>query len=121
MELGEQGIRVNCVCPGFIATGIFGSAFGLPPEKARALAPLMAPMQINAQPLRHAGQPIDVAQAVLWLASDDARFVNGHALVVDGGLIAGRSWTEYQHMRETLAKGIQAALEQTSAATSDQS
>ncbi len=118
MELGEQGIRVNCVCPGFIATGIFGSAFGLPPDAARALAPLMAPMQVHAQPLRHAGQPVDVAQAVLWLASDDARFVNGHALVVDGGLIAGRSWTEYQNMRESLTRGIQAALGQVPPLTS---
>ncbi|MCS7079198.1 MAG: glucose 1-dehydrogenase [Chloracidobacterium sp.] len=116
MELAEQGIRVNCVCPGFIATGIFGNAFGLPPETSRALAPLMAPMQVNAQPLRHAGQPIDIAQAVLWLASDDARFVTGHALVVDGGLIAGRSWTEYQRLREFLTQGVRAALEQTKTA-----
>ncbi|OYT73595.1 MAG: 2,5-dichloro-2,5-cyclohexadiene-1,4-diol dehydrogenase [Chloracidobacterium sp. CP2_5A] len=116
MELAEQGIRVNCVCPGFIATGIFGNAFGLPPEASRALAPLMAPMQVNAQPLRHAGQPADIAQAVLWLASDDARFVTGHALVVDGGLIAGRSWTEYQRLRESLAQGIQMAMGQASAA-----
>lgn len=110
MELAEQGVRVNCVCPGFIATGIFGDAFGLPPETSRALAPLLAPLQMNAQPLRHAGQPVDVAQAVLWLASDDARFVTGHALVVDGGLIAGRSWPEYQRLRETLTQGVQAML-----------
>ncbi len=116
MELAEEGIRVNCVCPGFIATGIFGNAFGLPPEAARALAPLMAPLQVNAQPLRQAGQPADIAQAALWLASDDARFVTGHALVVDGGLIAGRSWTEYQRLRESLTQGIQMALGQASAA-----
>ncbi len=117
MELAEYSIRVNCVCPGFIATGIFGNAFGLAPEASRALAPLMAPLQKEAQPLRQAGQPVDVAQAVLWLASDDACFVTGHALVVDGGLIAGRSWPEYQRLRTTLAEGVQATLAQATPTT----
>lgn len=110
MELGEQGIRVNCVCPGFIATSIFGNAFGLPPEVSKQVAGLLAPFQQHAQPIRKAGMPSDIANAVLWLASDDASFVNGHALVVDGGLIGGRSWSEYQGMRETLSSGIQAAM-----------
>lgn len=110
MELGEQGIRVNCVCPGFIATSIFGNAFGLPPEVSRQVAGLLAPFQEHAQPIRKAGMPSDIANAVLWLASDEASFVNGHALVVDGGLIGGRSWSDYQGLRERLSSGIQAAM-----------
>jgi NAD(P)-dependent dehydrogenase (short-subunit alcohol dehydrogenase family) len=49
-----------------------------------------------AQPIQRAGLPEDIAQAALWLASDDASFVNGHALVVDGGLIGGSSWSQRQ-------------------------
>ena len=48
----------------------------------------------NLQPIKRSGLPDDIAQAALWLASDDSTFVNGHALVVDGGLIGGRSWSE---------------------------
>jgi len=48
----------------------------------------------------------DIAQAALWLASDDATFVNGHALVVDGGLIGGRSWSESQLRRSALRQAL---------------
>jgi NAD(P)-dependent dehydrogenase (short-subunit alcohol dehydrogenase family) len=58
------------------------------------------------QPLRRPGQPRDIAQAALWLASDASSFVNAHALVVDGGLTAGRGWSEtmtmFDQMRERL-------------------
>jgi NAD(P)-dependent dehydrogenase (short-subunit alcohol dehydrogenase family) len=48
------------------------------------------------QPIRRAGLPEDIARAALWLASDDSSFVNGHNLIVDGGLSNGRGWTEFQ-------------------------
>jgi NAD(P)-dependent dehydrogenase (short-subunit alcohol dehydrogenase family) len=95
-ELGEQGIRVNCICPGPIATPIFGSAFGLPDEQASAWAERMKSVFDTVQPIRRAGECTDVAQAALWLASDDSTFINGHAMVVDGGLSLGQSWSGMQ-------------------------
>jgi NAD(P)-dependent dehydrogenase (short-subunit alcohol dehydrogenase family) len=92
MELGERGVRVNCVCPGAIATPLFGKAAGLGPDEAdSAVAPLRG-MLAKAQPIQRAGEAEDVAQAVLWLAGDGAAFVNAHALVVDGGLTGGKPW-----------------------------
>jgi NAD(P)-dependent dehydrogenase (short-subunit alcohol dehydrogenase family) len=93
MELGESGVRVNCVCPGAIATPLFGKAAGLGPEEAdAAVAPLRQALA-RAQPIQRAGEADDVAQAVLWLAGDGAAFVNAHALVVDGGLTGGKPWS----------------------------
>ncbi len=102
MELGESGVRVNCICPGGIATPIFGKAFGLPPEGADATIPLMKGVLETLQPIRRPGLPEDIAQAALWLASDESSFVNGHALVVDGGLIGGRLWSETEQRRVML-------------------
>src|SRR6266851_1809122 len=106
MELGESGVRVNCICPGGIATPIFGKAFGLTPEKAEEIIPLMKGVLENLQPIKRPGLPEDIARAALWLASDDSSFVNGHALVVDGGVIGGRPWSESQFRRDTLMKTL---------------
>jgi NAD(P)-dependent dehydrogenase (short-subunit alcohol dehydrogenase family) len=95
-ELGEQGIRVNCICPGPVATPIFGSAFGLSDERAEELAQKLKSVFQTVQPIRRAGESIDVARAAVWLASDDSAFVNGHAMVVDGGLSLGQSWSGMQ-------------------------
>ncbi len=94
MELGESGVRVNCICPGGIATPIFGRTFGLPLESAEEMAESLKTSFTNLQPIKRAGLPEDIAQAALWLASDDSSFVNGHALVVDGGVIGGRLWAD---------------------------
>ena len=102
MELGESGIRVNCICPGAIATPIFGKAMGLPPERADATIPLMKSVLEPLQPIKRAGMPEDIAHAALWLASDESSFVNGHALVVDGGLIGGRMWSDRLVQRDAL-------------------
>lgn len=93
MELGESGVRVNCVCPGAIATPIFGKAAGLGPEEADAAVVPLRSALARAQPIQRAGEADDVAQAVLWLAGDGAAFVNAHALVVDGGLTGGKPWS----------------------------
>jgi NAD(P)-dependent dehydrogenase (short-subunit alcohol dehydrogenase family) len=106
MELGEHNIRVNCICPGGIATPIFGKGLGLSPERAEEIVPLMKGVLENLQPIRRAGLPEDIAQAALWLASDDSTFVNGHALVVDGGLSGGRSWSESQFRRAALRQAL---------------
>jgi len=102
MELGESGVRVNCICPGGIATPIFGKGYGLTPEAADRSVALMKQVLPGMQPLQRAGLPEDIANAAAWLASDESSFVNGHALVVDGGLTGGRMWSEGLQRRAML-------------------
>lgn len=94
MELGGNGVRVNCICPGAIPTAIFGSGFGLPQDKAERLAELLKIPFADMQPLKRSALPEDIAKAAVWLASDDSSFVTGHALVVDGGLVGGKGFQE---------------------------
>ncbi len=75
-ELGPKGIRVNAVAPGFIRTEMTANL----PEK-------VVEMVIQRTPLRTWGEPEDIAYAYLYLASDEARFVNGIVLNVDGGVV----------------------------------
>jgi len=89
-ELGEHGIRVNCICPGGIATPIFGKSMGLSAEDADKTVEIMAQVMGQFQPIARSGQPSDIAHAALWLSSDDSSFVTGQALIVDGGLTLGR-------------------------------
>jgi NAD(P)-dependent dehydrogenase (short-subunit alcohol dehydrogenase family) len=89
-ELGQHNVRVNAVCPGGTATPIFAGQLALRGnvDYAAAVKPLLAMMQ----PIPRAGEPQDIANAVCFLASDEASFINGQALVVDGGLTTG-DWT----------------------------
>jgi len=96
MELGESGVRVNCICPGFIPTPMVGRARGLSIDEADQKLDTIRKSFTMAQPLRRPGDPTDIAEAALWLASDDSSFINGHALVVDGGVTGGRMWSDYQ-------------------------
>lgn len=94
-QLARANIRVNAVCPGLILTGIFTASYRKEaPELAAEVRDYMARTAADAQPLNHAGQPEDVAEVVLFLASDAARFVTGAHLLVDGGLQVGgrQSW-----------------------------
>jgi NAD(P)-dependent dehydrogenase (short-subunit alcohol dehydrogenase family) len=106
MELGESNVRVNCISPGGIATGIFGKAAGLPPDQAEKTTEVMMQVLADIQPIRRAGIVDDIAQAALFLASDESTFINGHNLVVDGGLTGGRLWSVQQEgidaMRQVL-------------------
>ncbi len=79
LELGRSGITANFIEPGAIATGMT-----LPLWNAR---PDVAEIWAKKSALRRLGQPIDIARAALFLASDDGGFVTGHGLVVDGGLM----------------------------------
>lgn len=78
LELGKFGITANYLEPGAIRTGMTQPLWDARPEVADIWA--------KKSPLRRLGQPIDLARAALFLASDDGGFVTGHGLVVDGGL-----------------------------------
>jgi NAD(P)-dependent dehydrogenase (short-subunit alcohol dehydrogenase family) len=88
-ELSPHRIRVNAICPGLIATSIFGTALGMPRDGADQMAALVAQNAHAAQPIPKPGLPDDIARAALYLASDDALFVTGTYLLVDGGLTIG--------------------------------
>jgi 3-oxoacyl-[acyl-carrier protein] reductase len=77
-ELGRHKIRVNAVAPGFIATDMI---FGMPEKIKQTMC--------DRTPLGRMGQPEDVANAYLWLASDGASFISGTVLSVDGGVVTG--------------------------------
>lgn len=77
-ELGPKGIRVNAVAPGFIATDMTAKV----PQK-------VLDMMRDKAPLKRLSQPEDIASAYLFLASDEAGFINGVTLSVDGGLVLG--------------------------------
>ena len=93
-DLAKHNIRVNAVCPGFITTNIFTSAVGLTGELKDQANRMIAGVAAHSQPVARAGRPEDVAAAVAYLASDDAAFVTGTHLLVDGGLLIGprHSW-----------------------------
>lgn len=97
MELGEDGIRVNCICPGGIATPIFKPLFDDADDAA--VVETMKQGLAQMQPIKRSGLPEDIANAALWLASDESSFVNGLALVVDGGVTGGRSWQDTAQLR----------------------
>lgn len=84
VDHGPQGIRVNCICPGDTDTPMLeaeAKQLNVPKEKVLAAS--------ASRPLRRVGKPEEIAQAVLYLASDASSFVTGTALVVDGGELAG--------------------------------
>ena len=106
MELGESGVRVNCICPGGVATAIFGRAIGLSVETADQTIEVMQHVLAHNQAIKRAGLPEDIARAALWLASDESSFVNGHALVIDGGLVGGRTWSESERSAQKMMTAI---------------
>jgi len=78
LEYGRQGVRVNAVCPGTVRTPMVDVATQLPGLEEQLVA---------LHPIGRIGEPEEIANAVLWLCSDDASFVLGHALAVDGGYV----------------------------------
>ncbi|MGV3513102.1 MAG: SDR family NAD(P)-dependent oxidoreductase [Novosphingobium sp.] len=93
-DLAKHQIRVNAVQPGFINTNIFTASLEMPAELEAQAKGAIAAMSQQAQPVARGGQPDDIAQAVLFLASEAAGFVTGTSLVVDGGITIGprHSW-----------------------------
>jgi NAD(P)-dependent dehydrogenase (short-subunit alcohol dehydrogenase family) len=89
VQLAADKIRVNCICPGLIATNIFASGLGMPSQLAETRIDAIAEAASQSQPMQRGGRPRDIAEAALYLASDGADWVTGQALVVDGGLTLG--------------------------------
>jgi NAD(P)-dependent dehydrogenase (short-subunit alcohol dehydrogenase family) len=84
VEWGPKGATVNAVAPGIIRTPLIEAYAQANPDRVEA--------GIAHTPLRRLGEPADVADVVLFLASDAARYVTGQTLVVDGGMTAGSDW-----------------------------
>lgn len=85
VELARLNVRVNCVCPGIIDTGMFDQAVSMTGADKAELAASIG----EAHPMGRIGRPEEVAAAILFLASEEASFITGVPLSVDGGLWAG--------------------------------
>ena len=91
LELGEHGIRVNAICPGFIATPL---AFGRPDADESQIDQMRA-AGAASQVLGRVGEPVDIANMALFLASDESEWITGREFVVDGGFEAGPPWSRW--------------------------
>ncbi len=80
LECASNGIRVNAVCPAVIETAMADRAFGTPEVIKRVL---------GLHPLGRFGKPMEIAEAVLWLASEKSSFMTGNYITLDGGMLAG--------------------------------
>jgi NAD(P)-dependent dehydrogenase (short-subunit alcohol dehydrogenase family) len=92
-QLYGSGVRVNAICPGLIETGMTQGIY----EMARASGQEQRIGELN--PLKRGGEPQEIAQAALFLASDESSYVNGAALVVDGGLASSHPTTRRFDLR----------------------
>ena len=94
-QLAGANIRVNAICPGLIETGMTEFIF----ERARAKGQQDQIGHLN--PLKRGGAPIEIANAALFLASDESSYINGQAIVVDGGLSASHPFNHQSYGRTT--------------------
>lgn len=101
LELGDYGIRCNCICPGIIATPLAAGFAKATDEQLDEMKSRFGRTQV----LGRIGDPVDIANAAVWLASDESSYVTGHAQVVDGGAFAGKPWNK-QHESMTAHRPI---------------
>ena len=80
LEYAKDGIRVNAVCPGVIKTAMIDRLTGEKEEVEKKF--------IGLEPMARMGKPEEIANTVVWMCSDEASFVTGHAMAVDGGFVA---------------------------------
>ena len=92
-QLAGSNVRVNAICPGLIETGMTSELY----EWARSTGREDRIGRLN--PLRRGGQPEEIASVALFLASDAASYVNGQAIVVDGGLSASHPFSQQDYGR----------------------
>lgn len=104
MELGEDGVRVNSISPGAIATGIFAKTLGMDSTTADATAEKVKDRLAKIQAIPRAGLTDDIANAAIYLGSDESGFVTGEDIVIDGGVIWGRRYSETTAGGSTWAK-----------------
>ena len=95
-QLASSNVRVNAICPGLIETGMTEFVY----ERARAKG--QADKLGHLNPLRRGGEPDEIAKAALFLASDESSYVNGHALVVDGGLSSSHPFNRQDYGRTAI-------------------
>jgi len=86
-EFAGDNIRVNAICPGVIPTQIVGDSMGIPRSTFDEMQPELAKLFAEAQPLKRAGTPQDIARTALFLASEASAFTTGQEFVVDGGMM----------------------------------
>ncbi len=107
LELGEFGIRANAVCPGYTITPMVLEGLGIGAQAIEA-----EPQKVDAafaavHPIPRVGRVEDIADVIVFLASDESRFVSGQAIGVDGGFSAGAHWSGHRGkmaaIRTTLA------------------
>ena len=91
LELGEANVRVNAICPGFIATPL---AYGRP-DATDSDIDAMRSAGSGAQVMGRVGEPADIADMALFLASDESGWVTGQWFAVDGGFEAGPPWSRW--------------------------
>ncbi len=107
IDLAEYGIRVNCLAPGHIRTPLTAYAEpGMDEAQIARLRQAMAPVWDSNQPLKRHGSPGDVAQAVLFLASDRSAQITGTVLPVDGGITAGDPVNHLQELMAARARAL---------------
>jgi NAD(P)-dependent dehydrogenase (short-subunit alcohol dehydrogenase family) len=80
LEYASKGVRINCICPGIIRTPINQKFWDEFPESEQ--------VWLEVLPIKRYGEPDEVAEVVAWMASDEASFMHGHAMTVDGGATA---------------------------------
>ncbi len=113
-DLAKFDIRCNAICPGFIKTNIFTSSLEVPAESRQMANSVIFEVAAHAQPVKGGGNPEDIASMVAYLASNEARFITGTHMLVDGGLTIGprHSWDEATPgMFESLEQFVAAAAQ----------
>ena len=80
VDYAQEAIRINAVCPGYIRTPMI--------EQSILSDPVAEERVVSRHPMHRLGTPEEIAEAVVWLCSDAASFVTGHAMTVDGGYVA---------------------------------
>ena len=97
MSVADDSIRVNAICPGYIATPLSTNTVGRPDSLIEGRIEGME----HQQPIPRVGRPDDIAEMALYLASDRSSFITGQALVVDGGATTGIFWQDQKEVYKT--------------------